>query len=112
MHKFDQHFEKKNDHNLKVLRKKAFEKPVFFPDCWYLDNSPKMLNFEGMKYVLEKVLILKFLCGNPLYMDFRDYMWHFIGKGPIWSVLEKEILQKIGEMVKKLKKIIFLILEG
>ncbi len=38
-------------------------------------------------------------------------MWHFIGKGPDWSVLETEILRKIGEMVKKLKKMIFLILE-
>ncbi len=38
-------------------------------------------------------------------------MWHFIGKGPIWSVLETEIWKKIGEMVKKLKRIIFLILE-
>ncbi len=37
------------------------------------------------------------------------YLWHFIGKGPIWSVLETEILKKIREMVKKLKKIIFLI---
>ncbi len=38
------------------------------------------------------------------------YMWHSTGKGPIWSFLEMEILRKIGEMVKKLKKIIFLIL--
>ncbi len=28
-------------------------------------------------------------------------MWHFVGKGPIWSFLETEILKKIGEIVKK-----------
>ncbi len=38
------------------------------------------------------------------------HMWHSIGKGPIWSFLETETLRKTGEMVKKLKKIIFLIL--
>ncbi len=37
-------------------------------------------------------------------------MWHSIGKGPIWSFPETEILKKIDEMFKKLKKIIFLIL--
>ncbi len=31
-------------------------------------------------------------------------MWHFIGIGPTWSVLETEIWRKIGEMVNKLKK--------
>ncbi len=31
-------------------------------------------------------------------------MLHFIGKGPIWSVLQTEILRKIEEMVKKSKK--------
>ncbi len=37
-------------------------------------------------------------------------MWHSIGKGPIWSFLETEILRRIGEVEKKLKKMIFLIL--
>ncbi len=31
-------------------------------------------------------------------------MWHSVGKGLIWSFPETEILSKIGEMVKKLKK--------
>ncbi len=31
-------------------------------------------------------------------------MWHSVGEGAIWSLLEMEILRKIGEMVKKLKK--------
>ncbi len=35
-------------------------------------------------------------------------MWHSAGKGPIWLFLETEKLRKIGEMVKKLKKMIFL----
>ncbi len=33
----------------------------------------------------------------------KKNMWHSIGKGPIWSFLETEILRKIGEMVKKSK---------
>ncbi len=33
-----------------------------------------------------------------------SHMWHSIGKGPIWSFLEMEILRKIGEMLKKWKK--------
>ncbi len=32
------------------------------------------------------------------------YMWRSIGKGPIWSFLETEILREIGEMVEKSKK--------
>ncbi len=32
------------------------------------------------------------------------YMWHSKSKGPIWSLLETEILRKIGEIVKKSKK--------
>ncbi len=32
------------------------------------------------------------------------YMWHSIGRGPIWSFLGMEILRKIGEMVKKIGK--------
>ncbi len=32
-------------------------------------------------------------------------MWNSIGKGPIWSFLEIKILRKIGEMVKKSKKL-------
>ncbi len=40
-------------------------------------NSSKMLKFEGMKRVFEKILILKFFGGNPLYMDPRDYKYHF-----------------------------------
>ncbi len=31
-------------------------------------------------------------------------MWRSVSKGPIWSFLETEILRKIDEMVKKLKK--------
>ncbi len=34
----------------------------------FVGNSSKMLNFEGMKWVLEKVLIWKVFCGNPLYI--------------------------------------------
>ncbi len=37
------------------------------------------------------------------------YMWHSVGEGPILSFLKMEMLRKIGEMVKKLKKMIFLI---
>ncbi len=37
-------------------------------------------------------------------------MWHSVGKGPIWSFLETEILRKIGEMVKKSEKMISLVL--
>ncbi len=33
-----------------------------------------------------------------------------MGKEPIWSFLEMEILRKIDEMVKKSKKMIFFIL--
>ncbi len=32
-------------------------------------------------------------------------MWHSIGKGPIWSFLETEILRKIGEIVEESKKL-------
>ncbi len=32
------------------------------------------------------------------------YIWHSVGKGPIWLFLETEILRKIDEMVKKSKK--------
>ncbi len=39
----------------------------------------------------------------------HQYLWHSVGTGPNWSFLETEILRKIGEMVKKLKKKIFLI---
>ncbi len=35
-------------------------------------------------------------------------MWHSVGKGPIRSLLEMEILRKTGEVVKKLKKMNFL----
>ncbi len=38
-------------------------------------------------------------------------MWHSVSEGPIWLFLETEILRKIGEMVKKSEKKIFLILE-
>ncbi len=31
-------------------------------------------------------------------------MWHSVGKGPIWWFLETEILRKISETVKNLKK--------
>ncbi len=31
----------------------------------------------------------------------HHHMWHSIGKEPIWSFLEMEILRKIGEIVKK-----------
>ncbi len=31
-------------------------------------------------------------------------MWYSVGKGPIWSVLETEILREIGEKVKILQK--------
>ncbi len=34
----------------------------------------------------------------------KAYMWHSVGKGPIWSVPETKILRKIDEMVKKFKK--------
>ncbi len=30
-------------------------------------------------------------------------MWHSVGKGPIWSFPETEILRKINEMVKKIE---------
>ncbi len=38
-----------------------------------MGKSSKMWNFKGMNCVLQKVLILKFFCGNPLYMDLKDY---------------------------------------
>ncbi len=44
---------------------------------------------------------------GKIYDFFKENMWHSVSKGPIWSFLETEILRKIGEMVKKTKKIIF-----
>ncbi len=35
-------------------------------------------------------------------------MWYSVGKGPIWSFLEMEILRKIGKIAKKSKKNYFL----
>ncbi len=29
------------------------------------------------------------------------YMWHSVGKGPIWSFLETAILRGMGEMCSK-----------
>ncbi len=40
----------------------------------------------------------------------HSYMQHSVCKRPIWTFLETEIWRKIGEPVKKLQKIIFLIL--
>ncbi len=39
-------------------------------------------------------------------------MWHFTGKGLIWSFLEMEILRKIGELSKIKKKIFSLFWRG
>ncbi len=34
----------------------------------------------------------------------KAYMWHPVGKGPIWSFVETKILGKIGKTFKKSKK--------
>ncbi len=82
---------------------KVFEKQKFS------EFQPRQFSFLTMNFTwgllnfkLKELLITEIF--KKLSSFNRLYMLHFAGKGSILSVLEKEILGKIGEMVKKSEK--------